>query len=180
MGSKSNHASSSGPLKRKREPGATESSAKSEYYFAKYLTSPELLDLEVRNVQNKPKRTTRTHLPADRRHALPTAVPVPAAHSPPPLTDVHEDRQGDMVDPAQPLAADRLHARGCRRTVGAGDDHARDGGAAADRAQRPCVRRDGAGHPRAREELGPLEERAVHAVRPRAVERGGRGEWREA
>ena len=48
MGSKSNHASSSGPLKRKREPGATESSAKSEYYFAKYLTSPELLDLEVR------------------------------------------------------------------------------------------------------------------------------------
>ena len=50
MGSKSNHASSSGPLKRKREPGATESSAKSEYYFAKYLTSPELLDLEVRNV----------------------------------------------------------------------------------------------------------------------------------
>ncbi|RPD64553.1 hypothetical protein L227DRAFT_649768 [Lentinus tigrinus ALCF2SS1-6] len=47
MGSKSNHASSSGPLKRKREPGATESSAKSEYYFAKYLTSPELLDLEI-------------------------------------------------------------------------------------------------------------------------------------
>ncbi|KAI0801474.1 UDP-glucose 4-epimerase [Fomes fomentarius] len=49
MGSKSNHANSaaSGPLKRKRDPGALESSAKSEYYFAKYLTSPELLDLEI-------------------------------------------------------------------------------------------------------------------------------------
>ena len=50
MGSKSNHASAgtSGPLKRKRDtaPGQTPSS--SQYYFAKYLTSPELLDLEVR------------------------------------------------------------------------------------------------------------------------------------
>ncbi|KAI0756087.1 THO complex subunit 1 transcription elongation factor-domain-containing protein [Daedaleopsis nitida] len=49
MGSKSNHATSvpSGPLKRQRETGVVDSSAKSEYYFAKYLTSPELIDLEV-------------------------------------------------------------------------------------------------------------------------------------
>ncbi|KAI0640295.1 UDP-glucose 4-epimerase [Trametes polyzona] len=48
MGNKSNHASagSSSPLKRKREPAA-EGPGHSEYYFAKYLTSPELLDLEV-------------------------------------------------------------------------------------------------------------------------------------
>ncbi len=57
MGSKSNYATgSSGPLKRKREAGPAENSANSEYYFAnsKYLTSPELLDLEVHD-----PRTTR-------------------------------------------------------------------------------------------------------------------------
>lgn len=48
MGSKSHHAGPSGPLKRKRDAGASEGSSSSEYYFAKYLTSPELLDLEVR------------------------------------------------------------------------------------------------------------------------------------
>ena len=49
MGSKSNGIPTgpSGPLKRKRDPGPAESAAKSEYYFAKYLTSPELLDLEI-------------------------------------------------------------------------------------------------------------------------------------
>ncbi|RDX44303.1 UDP-glucose 4-epimerase [Lentinus brumalis] len=48
MGSKSNYATgSSGPLKRKREAGPAENAANSEYYFAKYLTSPELLDLEI-------------------------------------------------------------------------------------------------------------------------------------
>lgn len=49
MGNKSHHAPAgpSAPLKRKREPAAAESTGYSEYYFAKYLTSPELLDLEV-------------------------------------------------------------------------------------------------------------------------------------
>jgi hypothetical protein len=35
-------------LKRKREPDADESSSVTEYFFAKFLTSPDLLDLEVR------------------------------------------------------------------------------------------------------------------------------------
>ncbi len=51
MGNKSLHATAgaSSQLKRKRAPAAAaESPATSEYYFAKYLTSPELLDLEVR------------------------------------------------------------------------------------------------------------------------------------
>lgn len=47
MGSKSGQAS----LKRKRAPDAMEtdsqSSGKADYFFAKFLTSPELLDLEV-------------------------------------------------------------------------------------------------------------------------------------
>ena len=50
MGSKSKDSSAkaSGPLKRKRDTGPGEgASSSSEYYFAKYLTSPELLDLEV-------------------------------------------------------------------------------------------------------------------------------------
>ncbi len=49
MGSKSNGipTAPAGPLKRKRDAGAAEGPAKSEYFFAKYLTSPELLDLEV-------------------------------------------------------------------------------------------------------------------------------------
>ncbi|KAI0652734.1 UDP-glucose 4-epimerase [Trametes meyenii] len=48
MGNKSSHPPT-GPsaLKRKREPTVAESTANSEYYFAKYLTSPELLDLEI-------------------------------------------------------------------------------------------------------------------------------------
>ncbi|TBU42542.1 UDP-glucose 4-epimerase [Dichomitus squalens] len=49
MGNKSNGIPTgpSGPLKRKRAAGVPESAAKSEYYFAKYLTSPDLLDLEI-------------------------------------------------------------------------------------------------------------------------------------
>ncbi|KAJ7492268.1 THO complex subunit 1 transcription elongation factor-domain-containing protein [Mycena latifolia] len=44
MGSR---AGGSVSLKRKREPDAEESSSVTEYFFAKFLTSPELLDLEI-------------------------------------------------------------------------------------------------------------------------------------
>ncbi|KAI0352233.1 UDP-glucose 4-epimerase [Trametes cingulata] len=49
MGNKSHHGpgAASSPRKRKREPEAADSPGSSEYYFAKYLTSPELLDLEI-------------------------------------------------------------------------------------------------------------------------------------
>ena len=51
MGSKANGilTAPAGPLKRKRNAAAAAegSAAKSEYYFAKYLTSSELLDLEI-------------------------------------------------------------------------------------------------------------------------------------
>ncbi|OCH90556.1 hypothetical protein OBBRIDRAFT_887644 [Obba rivulosa] len=46
MGSKT-HAGGGASLKRKREPEAAEDNAGKEYFFAKYLTSPELLDLEI-------------------------------------------------------------------------------------------------------------------------------------
>ncbi|KAL7284940.1 hypothetical protein ACG7TL_000028 [Trametes sanguinea] len=49
MGNKANgSAASSSSLKRKREPTSiTDASGNGDYYFAKYLTSPELLDLEI-------------------------------------------------------------------------------------------------------------------------------------
>ena len=50
MGSKTS-SSGNASLKRKREPEAVTAVAGTEYFFAKYLTSPDLLDLEVlRNI----------------------------------------------------------------------------------------------------------------------------------
>lgn len=46
MGSKAN-LSGSTSLKRKREPELNIEPQAQQYFFAKYLTSPELLDLEV-------------------------------------------------------------------------------------------------------------------------------------
>jgi len=48
MGSKSILSGTSVSLKRKREPEAVTENLGNDYFFAKYLTSPELLDLEVR------------------------------------------------------------------------------------------------------------------------------------
>lgn len=45
MGSRS--TGTAGSLKRKREPETADEIAGSEYFFAKFLTSPDLLDLEV-------------------------------------------------------------------------------------------------------------------------------------
>jgi hypothetical protein len=46
MGSRSG-AGGTGSLKRKREPDTAEETSTNEYFFAKFLTSPDLLDLEV-------------------------------------------------------------------------------------------------------------------------------------
>jgi len=47
MGNRSG-SSTSNPLKRKHESDSAEDSGGRDYFFAKFLTSPELLDLEVR------------------------------------------------------------------------------------------------------------------------------------
>lgn len=47
MGSKTS-SGQYGSLKRKRESEGVEDNAGGDYFFAKYLTSPELLELEVR------------------------------------------------------------------------------------------------------------------------------------
>ena len=46
-GSKTLLAGTGASLKRKREPEPSANSTGKDYFFAKYLTSPELLDLEV-------------------------------------------------------------------------------------------------------------------------------------
>jgi hypothetical protein len=48
MGSRSTGSGPTGSLKRKREPEINGERNSSEYFFAKFLTSPDLLDLEVR------------------------------------------------------------------------------------------------------------------------------------
>lgn len=45
MGSRS--TGSNGSLKRKREPEVGDETSSKEYFFAKFLTSPDLLELEV-------------------------------------------------------------------------------------------------------------------------------------
>lgn len=50
MGSKTLHASNNVSLKRKREPETIIESKREDYFFAKYLTSPDLLELEVRTL----------------------------------------------------------------------------------------------------------------------------------
>jgi hypothetical protein len=47
MGNRSAASGASSNLKRKREPELGEASNNSEYFFAKFLTSPDLLNLEV-------------------------------------------------------------------------------------------------------------------------------------
>ena len=48
MGNRSHGSAGAAPLKRKREADAGEEPTSNDYFFAKFLTSPELLDLEVR------------------------------------------------------------------------------------------------------------------------------------
>ncbi|KAH7916389.1 THO complex subunit 1 transcription elongation factor-domain-containing protein [Hygrophoropsis aurantiaca] len=47
MGNRSAGSGTTGSLKRKRESEASEETNSSDYFFAKFLTSPELLDLEI-------------------------------------------------------------------------------------------------------------------------------------
>ena len=88
MGSKTSsgqHAS----LKRKRESESVEDSAGGDYFFAKYLTSPELLDLEVSVESSILPGGSAAHYTLDRRHPLPTTIPFPVAHSTQPSPYIH-------------------------------------------------------------------------------------------
>ena len=95
MGSKTSsgqHAS----LKRKRESESVEDSAGGDYFFAKYLTSPELLDLEVSVESSILPGGSAAHYTLDRRHPLPPTIPFPTPDSPRPPTHLHQDQQSRM------------------------------------------------------------------------------------
>ena len=81
--------SGSGSLKRRREHELAIDTASQAYFFAKYLTSPELLDLEVCFVE---LHNLELHIEnrTDRGHALPSTVHISASHPPPPPSYVHK------------------------------------------------------------------------------------------
>ena len=112
-------AAAANPLKRKRESepaAAGPATAGKDYFFAKFLTSPDLLDLEVcphpshleYNLMSRP----------DRRYPLSEAVPVPAARVTPPSANVHEGGQGDLDRVAESLAPNGIYPRRRRHSVG--------------------------------------------------------------
>lgn len=89
-------AAAANPFKRKRETeAAAEQTPGKEYFFAKFLTSPDLLDLEVCLCSSGAdyKLTSCT----DSRHPLPKAVPFSAACPTPSPADVHKRGEG-VVD----------------------------------------------------------------------------------
>ena len=93
MGSRSS-AGAAATLKRKREP--EEETNSNEYFFAKFLTSPDLLDLEVM-LANDFFGTCVNDISLDRRHPFPPPIPFPAPYSTPPSPQLYKGRQNSMV-----------------------------------------------------------------------------------
>jgi hypothetical protein len=92
-------AAASNPIKRKREAeAAAEQTTGKEYFFAKLLTSPDLLDLEVCLCSSWGGYDLTPC--ADSGHPLPKAVPFSAACTTPSPTDVHKRCQGVVDLPA--------------------------------------------------------------------------------
>lgn len=83
-------AAAANPLKRKREsePVAEPVTAGKDYFFAKFLTSPDLLDLEV--CPHTPHLEYNLTPRPDRRYPLSEAVLIPAACVASPPADIHE------------------------------------------------------------------------------------------
>jgi hypothetical protein len=100
-------AATANSFKRKRETEATEQSFGKEYFFAKFLTSPDLLDLEVCFCPSWVEYDLTTY--ADSRHPLPKAIPFSAACTPPPFANVHERGQGVVDFPTQSLASNGVY-----------------------------------------------------------------------
>ena len=103
MGSKTS-SGHHGSLKRKRESEGVEDNAGGDYFFAKYLTSPELLELEVSVACSNDLSAAKYAV--DCGYPFPTTVLVSATHSTQPSAHVHEGSQGDMVDAAESLPSD--------------------------------------------------------------------------
>ena len=101
-------AAAANTFKRKRDTeAAAEQNFGKEYFFAKFLTSPDLLDLEVCFCLSWGNCDLTTC--ADSRHPLPKAVPFSAPCAPPPPANVYERGQ-DVVDlSAQSFASNGVY-----------------------------------------------------------------------
>lgn len=93
MGSRSS-AGVAATLKRKREPDEENNS--NEYFFAKFLTSPDLLDLEV-GWKIFAVRTPVIDISLDRRYPFPPPISFPTPYSPQSSPQFYEGCQGSMV-----------------------------------------------------------------------------------
>jgi len=101
-------AAAANPFKRKRETEvAAEQTSGKEYFFAKLLTSPDLLDLEVCFCSSWAEYDLTTC--ADSRHPLPKAVPFSAACTPPLPANVYERGQGVVDLPTQSFASNGVY-----------------------------------------------------------------------
>jgi hypothetical protein len=88
MGSRSS-AGAAATLKRKREP--EEETNSNEYFFAKFLTSPDLLDLEVM-LANELFGARVIDISLDRRYPFPPSIPFPTPYSAPPPPQLYKGR----------------------------------------------------------------------------------------
>jgi THO complex subunit 1 transcription elongation factor len=86
-----------GSLKRKREPETGEDTTTSEYFFAKFLTSPELLDLEVRGICLIISYSSFFDTPTDCGHPLPSSIRFSTPHTIAPPSHFYEIIQSYLV-----------------------------------------------------------------------------------
>lgn len=83
-----------GPLKRKRDAESGEETSTSDYFFAKFLTSPDLLSIEVRRFISRRPLAVHMLIHLDCGHAFQTSNSIPTSYSPQPPAIVHEVDQG--------------------------------------------------------------------------------------
>ena len=93
MGSRSS-AGVAATLKRKREP--EEETNLNEYFFAKFLTSPDLLDLEVM-LAIELFEARLIDISLDCRHPFPPPISFPTPYSAPPPPQLYKGHQDSMV-----------------------------------------------------------------------------------
>lgn len=104
-------------VKRKRGDGevdnglAEDAGTGSKYFFAKYLTSPELLDFEVSFIACLCISRLNMSSQSDGRHAIPATSPVSAIDTPSAPSQLHENGKTKVADCAKSFAADGFHAR---------------------------------------------------------------------
>ena len=109
--------------KRKRDTaeGVDESSSLKSYFFAKFLTSPDLLDLEVWHVVC-PTCSSIADSATDCRHAFPPAVPLSTPDGPPTSPYSHENCETSCLKSREQTPPYfRIHSRANRSAMGPGD-----------------------------------------------------------